>query len=75
MIERDGIDFEICQSQLDIIERIRLILRQKGLIETIDGDQVFFKINCGELIFKVVIEKSILLTPKIDTPCSFYKKI
>jgi hypothetical protein len=73
IIENNGIDYEICKSQADIIESIKFILKENTTIKTIDGDQVFFKINCGELTFKITVEKS-TPDPKPCNPCTHYSK-
>lgn len=71
IIEKDGIDYLICDSQANIIENIQFILKENVRFQTINGDQVFFKINCGELTFRVLVEK--LPDSRKCNPCDYYK--
>lgn len=57
LVKNNNQDYEICYSQGKMMEEIQRALQCNNRVETIDGNQVFFYLRCGEFDFKISIEK------------------
>lgn len=55
--ENNNQEYEVCYTQGKMMEDIQKILDCNNKIKTINGEQIFFLMKCGESEFKISIEK------------------